>query len=46
LLAGIVKGVRLADDLAVKDGYLVGADDQMLWVAAGQGLRAFAGTGA
>lgn len=43
LLARIVKGVRLAKDLCVKDGYLVGADDQVLWVAASQSLRLLQG---
>ncbi|MND94729.1 hypothetical protein D3C80_869560 [compost metagenome] len=37
LLAGALEGVRLAENLPVEGGDLVGADDQVLGVAAGEG---------
>ena len=39
LFAGALEGAGLADQLLVQYRHLIGADDQVLRVAAGQGLR-------
>lgn len=37
LLAGVLEGVGFADDPAFECGDLIGADDQVPWMAGGEG---------
>ena len=43
LLVGLVVGVGFADDLSAEYGDLVGANDQVVWMAVGECLCLFQG---